>query len=191
MSDSSVKLFVFFLQIECAGIATHAKKIVAENGLAEKITIIHGKVEDIVLPVESVDVIISEWMGYFLIYESMLDTVLYARDKWLDKDSGVMMPDQGRMFVTSIEDADYKSEKIEFWDDVWGFKMTSLKEEAMKEPLVDLCPARAICSDDCQILVCFTLRLTVGLLVPALWWDKLHAFFCFCVTFRAFFWVAL
>jgi protein arginine N-methyltransferase 1 len=25
-------------------------------------------------------------MGYFLIYESMLDTVLYARDKWLRKD---------------------------------------------------------------------------------------------------------
>jgi hypothetical protein len=30
-----------------------------------------------------VDIIISEWMGYFLLYESMLDTVLYARDKWL------------------------------------------------------------------------------------------------------------
>ena len=30
-----------------------------------------------------VDVIISEWMGYFLLFESMLDTVLYARDKYL------------------------------------------------------------------------------------------------------------
>lgn len=28
-----------------------------------------------------VDIIISEWMGYFLVYESMLDSVLYARDK--------------------------------------------------------------------------------------------------------------
>ena len=27
------------------------------------------------------DIIISEWMGYCLFYESMLDTVLYARDK--------------------------------------------------------------------------------------------------------------
>lgn len=26
-----------------------------------------------------VDIIISEWMGYFLLYESMLDTVIYAR----------------------------------------------------------------------------------------------------------------
>ena len=49
------------------------------------ITLIKGKVEDVVLPdgIEKVDVIVSEWMGYFLLYESMLDTVIYARDKWL------------------------------------------------------------------------------------------------------------
>ena len=35
------------------------------------------------LPVQEVDILISEWMGYFLFYESMLDTVIYARDKWL------------------------------------------------------------------------------------------------------------
>ncbi len=37
------------------------------------------QVEEIVLPVEKVDIIVSEWMGYFLFYESMLDTVIYAR----------------------------------------------------------------------------------------------------------------
>lgn len=47
------------------------------------ITVIKGKVEEIDLPVPQVDIIISEWMGYFLLYENMLDTVLYARDKWL------------------------------------------------------------------------------------------------------------
>jgi hypothetical protein len=40
-----------------------------------------------------VDIIISEWMGYCLFYESMLDTVLYARDKWL-KPGGLMFPDR-------------------------------------------------------------------------------------------------
>jgi protein arginine N-methyltransferase 1 len=43
-----------------------------------------GKVEEVKLPVEKVDIIISEWMGYFLIYESMLDSVLVARDKYLN-----------------------------------------------------------------------------------------------------------
>ena len=42
-----------------------------------------GKVEEVVLEDEKVDIIISEWMGYCLFYESMLNTVLYARDKWL------------------------------------------------------------------------------------------------------------
>lgn len=47
------------------------------------ITVIKGKVEEIELPVAQVDIIISEWMGYFLLFENMLNTVLYARDKWL------------------------------------------------------------------------------------------------------------
>ena len=33
--------------------------------------------------VTQVDVIVSEWMGYFLLYESMLDSVIWARDKYL------------------------------------------------------------------------------------------------------------
>ena len=54
-----------------------------------------------------VDIIISEWMGYFLMYESMLDTVLYARDKWMAP-GGIMMPDRCTMSLVAIEDADYR-----------------------------------------------------------------------------------
>ena len=60
-----------------------AREIIKANGFDDVITLIRGKVEDVVLPVDKVDIIISEWMGYFLFFESMLDTVLYARDKWL------------------------------------------------------------------------------------------------------------
>lgn len=52
------------------------------------ITIFKGKVEEVELPVEKVDIIISEWMGYCLFYESMLNTVIFARDKWLVGSSG-------------------------------------------------------------------------------------------------------
>lgn len=54
-----------------------------ENGLSDKVTIIRGKIEEIALPVDTVDIIISEWMGYFLIFESMYSSVLWARDRWL------------------------------------------------------------------------------------------------------------
>ena len=47
------------------------------------ITVLKGKIEEIELPTPNVDVIISEWMGYFLLFENMLDSVLYARNKWL------------------------------------------------------------------------------------------------------------
>ncbi len=64
--------------------------ICRENGLLDSITFIRGRVEDVILPVDKVDLIISEWMGYMLLFESMMDTVLYARDKWLrDPQHGV------------------------------------------------------------------------------------------------------
>ncbi len=84
--------------IECASIYNQAVEIVKENGFADVITLIQGKVEEVTLPVDKVDIIISEWMGYFLLYESMLDTVIYARDKWLIP-GGLLFPDKAQLFV--------------------------------------------------------------------------------------------
>lgn len=67
--------------------------------------------EEVVLPFPKVDIIISEWMGYFLLYESMLDTVLYARDRYLVP-GGKIFPDKATMYVAAIEDGEYKEEKI-------------------------------------------------------------------------------
>ena len=62
---------------------THTHARMHTHAHPTEITLIKGKVEEINLPVDSVDVIVSEWMGYCLFYESMLDTVIHARDKWL------------------------------------------------------------------------------------------------------------
>lgn len=88
-----------------------AREIVEINGLSDKITLIQGKMEEIEMPFPKVDIIISEWMGYFLLYESMLDTVLYARDTYLQKD-GLIFPDKATIYFAGIEDGDYKEEKI-------------------------------------------------------------------------------
>lgn len=87
------------------------------NGLEDKVTILRGKMEEIKLPVEKVDIIISEWMGYFLLFESMLDTVLYARDKYLNPD-GLMLPDHVTLNMVAIEDGQYKRDKFGFWENV-------------------------------------------------------------------------
>ena len=75
------------------------------------ITLVKGKLEEAELPIKQFDIIISEWMGYFLLYESMLDTVLYARDRYLVED-GLIFPDKATIFVAGIEDGEYKDEKI-------------------------------------------------------------------------------
>ncbi|KAL2762947.1 protein arginine N-methyltransferase 1 isoform 4 [Daubentonia madagascariensis] len=85
--------------IECSSISDYAVKIVKANKLDHVVTIIKGKVEEVELPVEKVDIIISEWMGYCLFYESMLNTVLYARDKWLEVD----------IYTVKVEDLTFTS----------------------------------------------------------------------------------
>jgi len=137
--------------IEMADIHQYATKIIKENGLQNKITVINGKVEEIELPVQKVDVIISEWMGYFLLYEGMLDSVLWARDKWMAKD-GLMFPDRAVLYLTAIEDEEYKHEKLGFWDNVYGLKMSCLKKWAKMEPLVDYVPQKALVTNDCPVL---------------------------------------
>jgi len=97
--------------IECAHIADKAKAIVKRNNYENVVQIIKGKVEEVDLPVEKVDIIVSEWMGYFLLYESMLDTVIFARDKWLQPD-GILMPDRSVMYLAGLEDQQYKQEKV-------------------------------------------------------------------------------
>lgn len=90
--------------IDNASIAYHSMKIIKKNNLDDKITVIKGKVEEVNLPVEKVDIIISEWMGYFLLFESMLDTVIYARDKWL-RPGGLIFPDRAVIYLAGIEDS--------------------------------------------------------------------------------------
>ena len=59
--------------------------------------------EDVdVLDVPKIDVIISEWMGYLLLYENMLPSVLDARKRFL-KEDGIMLPFEGRIYIAGVE----------------------------------------------------------------------------------------
>lgn len=102
--------------VDMSSIIQKAKQIVERNGLTSKITLLQGKMEEVELPKNvmvdgKVDIIISEWMGYFLLYESMLDTVLYARDTYLRQD-GKIFPDKATIYMAGIEDGDFKEDKI-------------------------------------------------------------------------------
>ncbi|ODM23439.1 putative protein arginine N-methyltransferase [Aspergillus cristatus] len=137
--------------VDMSSIIEKAREIVEVNGLTSKITLLQGKMEEVELPFPKVDIIISEWMGYFLLYESMLDTVLYARDRYLNP-GGKIFPDKATMYVAAIEDGEYKDDKIGFWDNVWGFDYSPMKDIALTEPLVDTVELKAVVSDPCPII---------------------------------------
>lgn len=86
---------------------------------------------------EKVDIIISEWMGYFLLYESMLDCVLEARDKYLKK-GGKMLPDRAQIYMAAIEDEKYKNSKLNFWNNVYGVNMKCLQKAIFADGVVDV-----------------------------------------------------
>ncbi|CAK3823964.1 arginine N-methyltransferase 1 [Lecanosticta acicola] len=139
--------------VDMSTIIYKAREIVAANGMSDKITLLQGKMEEVELPFPEVDIIISEWMGYFLLYESMLDTVLWARDRYLRKDGkGLIFPDKATIFMAGIEDGEYKDEKIGFWDNVYGFDYTPLKLTALTEPLVDTVELKAVVTDPSAVL---------------------------------------
>jgi len=137
--------------VDSSDIIHQAKQIVSDNKLNGQITCLQGRMEDVVLPVDKVDIIISEWMGYFLLYESMLPTVLKARDKWL-KPGGLIFPDHANLYIACIEDADYKEEKIEYWNNVYGFNFSCIQTMAYREPLVDTVDGQVVNSSPCKIL---------------------------------------
>lgn len=137
--------------VDCSSIIEQARQIVEKNNLSDRITTIRGKIEEIELAVDSVDIIVSEWMGYFLLYESMLDTVIFARDKWLVK-NGIIFPDKAVMHLTAIEDGTVRRDRFDYWDNVYGFDMSPIKDIALKEPVVDVVNDKALVTNTVPIL---------------------------------------
>jgi len=137
--------------VDFSDIVYQGQQIVKDNQFEDVVTLIKGKVEEVELPVAKVDIIISEWMGYCLLYESMLNTVIFARDKWLAPD-GIILPDKAILNLTAIEDADYKEDKINFWDNVYGFNMSCIKKLALQEPLVDVVESNQIMTGTAKLL---------------------------------------
>ncbi|CAJ2638768.1 unnamed protein product [Trifolium pratense] len=106
------------------------------------VEVVNGMVEEIDKIVEiqphSVDVLLSEWMGYCLLYESMLGSVLYARDRYL-KPGGAILPDTATIFVAGFGKG---GTSLPFWENVCDFDMSCIGEElvtdAARYPIVDV-----------------------------------------------------
>ena len=122
--------------VDNSDVAHQAMDIIRENKLEKVITIMKGKAEDINMPCK-VDVIISEWMGYFLLFESMLDTVIFCRDNLLNE-SGRIFPDKCNIQLIAFGDKEFYDKKVKFWENIYGFKMSTMLTSSIEEPLMEI-----------------------------------------------------
>jgi len=119
--------------VEASNIAQQAKKVVKLNGVESQVEVIQEVLEEVTLP-EKVDIIVSEWMGYCLLYESMLSSVIVARDRWLKK-GGLIVPEIAAVYCSPVSDDEIINEKVNFWKDMnecYGVDMSCLTEFARR-----------------------------------------------------------
>lgn len=100
-------------------IAGVSRLIIEQNGLQDMITVINKPVEEVDISdwkhgSEKAGVIISEWMGFYLVHESMLESVLYARDFLCDPNP-LILPSTCRIWAAVVSNEKFRHEELECW----------------------------------------------------------------------------
>ncbi|KAK3103144.1 hypothetical protein FSP39_016790 [Pinctada imbricata] len=132
--------------IDNSAIIERARKIIKDNNFEDDITLIRGKVEEVSLPegIENVDIIVSEWMGQALFYESVLSTIIYARDKWL-KPGGLIFPDRVALYLAGIEGEEELELSMNCWKDYYGLNMEAMRQWRLFEASIEsIIPTRVV-----------------------------------------------
>jgi predicted RNA methylase len=123
------------IAVDNSDIIKQARDIVELNGYSHVVTCVRGKCEDLIannaLPLDgkTVDIIVSEWMGYALFFETMLPSVMVARDALMTPETGSMFPNVAKIFIEGCNEI----ERLDYWNDVHGLNMTPMKERMVSE----------------------------------------------------------
>lgn len=141
--------------VEASNMATFARQLAESNPeIGSRIKVVYGKVEEIELP-EKVDILVSEPMGTLLVNERMLESYIFARDKFL-KPGGKLFPRIGRIHVAAFSDSMLYAEvagKASFWQQpsFYGVDLTCLQAPAaagyFAQVVVDQIPPNVLVSN--------------------------------------------
>ncbi|KAA3481038.1 putative histone-arginine methyltransferase 1.3 [Gossypium australe] len=135
--------------VEASEMAEYARKLIAGNpALAQRITVIKGKVEEVELA-EKADILISEPMGTLLVNERMLESYIIARDRFLVP-NGKMFPSIGRIHMAPFSDEYLFVEIANKQQNYYGVDLTPLYGSAFQgyfsQPVVDAFDPRLLVS---------------------------------------------
>jgi len=141
------------LAIDENSILEYTEKIVKDNGLENIISVVFADICNLdVLPgnITKVDIILCDWIGDCLINDSHLDSLLYARNRWL-VDGGSIFPDLAGLYITAIEDTDKVEAKIDWWRNVYGFDMSDIRNAALGKPAIENVNTDQVVSNACLV----------------------------------------
>ncbi|KAH8237982.1 hypothetical protein KR032_010058 [Drosophila birchii] len=123
------------IAVDGSSITDYTSRIAEENGHGSVITVVRGKVEEIELPedIQKVDILICDWMGHCLFSENMLESLIFARDKWLAR-GGLIFPDSAQLYLAAIRGQD---QDLGFWHDVHGFDLSAIRRRCSAKAVVE------------------------------------------------------
>lgn len=124
--------------VEASSMALVARRIMEQNKMQDVVKVVHCAVEDLATVEQGealqVDVIISEWMGFYLVHESMLASVLFARDKFLKK-GGFVFPNKARIYAAPCDMSPQLDQIMCTWQDTYGFDFSPVADMIVKDTI--------------------------------------------------------
>ena len=156
------------IAVDNSDVIDKARQIVFENGLGDVVKCVvcktlnlaltdsflrclRGKIEEVALPVPKVDIIVSEWMGYCLLFEAMLDSVIWARDHYLSE-TGIMVPSHATLRLAPMNDRDFVDSHVTFWNSVYGFNMSCMLDGSYDQAMCKTVSPEAVAADSVSFL---------------------------------------
>lgn len=111
-----------------------AKEIAQVNGLADRIVVLDGAIEEVELP-EAVDLIISVFTGNLLYSEDLLPSLFHARDRYL-RPGGHLIPDFAELLLAPVYAPDIHARHVGRWSEKnLGLDLSSARRFAANEML--------------------------------------------------------
>ena len=120
----------------------------AINGFDHVIEAVEGVIEDMTI-MDDIDIVVSEWMGYCLLYEMMLPSVLKARDKYQPK---LLIPDEGSILIAGFKNSFYHQKRFGWTqDETLGMNLSSLSQDISSNIWNETCLSENITTSCCQV----------------------------------------
>ena len=150
--------------LDTSKIVEKAREVAEENGLSDICTFVQGDLCDgkTELPVGDgmVDIIICEWVSHLLVNDSIIKQLIAARDRYLCKTDGTIIPNSASLHMTSCSDRHYKQKTVNYWDNIYGFRMLPMKKLVLECPIVSAISPTQVTSTAATLITLDAMTMT-------------------------------